>query len=137
MIVFARQFSRRVKSHVGTDVLFARRVIERVAWIFDDGCVPAGICVRAQAEKHLACVVHVAIFIHGDDVFAEHHLAHAPETMHHFKRLIRVLFANADKDQIVKNSFGRQRHIHEFGEIHFEHRQQESARKRRRCSNPP
>src|SRR5262245_20146034 len=53
VIIFAGQLSRRVKSHVGPDVLFARRMVERVAWIFNDGCVPCRIRVRAQSEEDL------------------------------------------------------------------------------------
>ena len=73
----------------------------------------SGIGVRAQAEKDFAGVVHVAIFIHDDDVFAEHHLPHAPEPVHHLEGLIGILFPDADEDQIVKNAFRRQRHVHQ------------------------
>ena len=78
MVIFARQFTRRIKAHMRTDVLFSRRVIERIAWILDDGCVARRIGVRAEAEQYFAGVVHVAIFIHYHDIFAEHHLSHPP-----------------------------------------------------------
>src|SRR5439155_23468740 len=109
---------------VGTDVLFARRMIERVAWILDDGCVAGRIGIRAQAEEYFARVMHVAIFVYSYDVFAEHHLAHTPEAVHHFESLIRILFPDADEDQIVKYAFRRQCHIYNFWEIHFEHWQE-------------
>jgi hypothetical protein len=99
-------------------------VIERIAWILDDSGVPRGIGVRAQSKEHFACVVHIAIFVHGYDIFAEHHLAHAPQTVHHLESLVRILFPNTDEDQIVKYTFGRQRHVHDFRKIHFENWQQ-------------
>ena len=108
------------------DVLRGRRVIERITWIPDDSGVPRGIGVRAQSEEHFACVVHIAIFVHGDDVFAEHHLAHAPKPCITLKCLIRILLPDADEDQIVKYAFGRQRHVHNFRKIHFEDRQENS-----------
>src|SRR3989442_12662280 len=96
-------------------------VVERAAWIFDYVRVASGVSVRAQSEKHFARVVHIAIFIHRHDVFTEHHLPHAPETVHHLERLIRVLLSDADEDQIVKYAFRRQRHVHNLWKIHFEH----------------
>ena len=53
-------------------------MIERIARIFDDGCIPRRISVGAQSKEHFTRVVHIAIFVYGHDVFAEHHLAHAP-----------------------------------------------------------
>ena len=99
-------------------------MVQRIAWIFDNGCVACRICVRAQTEEYFARIVHVAIFIHCHNVFTEHHLPHAPETVHDLKSLIRILFSNTDKDQIVKHAFGRQCHIHDFGKIHLEYRQE-------------
>ena len=44
--------------------------------------------------------------------------------MHHLERLIGILFADTDKDQIVENAFRRQGHVHYLREIHFEYRQE-------------
>ena len=95
-------------------------MIERVAWIFHYCCIPSRIGVRAQSEQHFTRVMHVAIFIHGDDVLAEHHLAHSPEAMHDLESLIGILLSNADENQIMKDAFGRQRHVHDFRKIHFQ-----------------
>jgi hypothetical protein len=70
--------------------------------------------------------VDIAIFVHCDDVFTEHHLPHAPKAMHYFESLIRILLPDAHENQIVEYAFGRQRHIHDFREIHFEYRQKNS-----------
>ena len=73
--------------------------------------------------------MHVAIFVYCDDVLAEHHLAHPPEPMHHFKSLIGVLLPDAHKNQIVKHPFGRQRYVHNLRKIHLEDRQKNSNRR--------
>ena len=98
----------------------ARRVIERIARIPDNGAVALRIGIGAEAEEHFAGVVHVAIFVHHDDVFAEHHLPHAPEAVHHLEGLIGILLPDADEDQIVENTLRRKRHVHHFRKIHFE-----------------
>jgi hypothetical protein len=72
--------------------------------------------------------MHVAIFIHYDDILAEHHLSHSPKSMHYFESLIGILLPNAHKNQIVKYPFGRQGYVHNLGKIHLEHRQQNSDR---------
>ena len=83
-----------------------------------------GIGVRAQPEEDFAGVVHVAVVVHDDDVFAEHHLAHAPEAVHDLEGLLGVLFADADEDEVVENAFGRERDIDDLREVHFEDRQE-------------
>ena len=119
-------FDLRHLIHVGADVLFARRVIERVAWIFDNGRVPPWIGIRAQSKQHLARLMHVAIFVHCNDVLAEHHLSHAPQPMHYFESLIRILLPDADKNQVMKHPFRRQRYVHDLGKIQLEDRQKNS-----------
>src|SRR5581483_12250332 len=57
---------------------------------------------------------------HDDDVFGEHHLAHAPEAVHDFEGLHGIGFADAGEDEIVKDPFGGQGEIDQFGEIHFQ-----------------
>ena len=107
-----------------TDILELGRMIERIARIRDDRAVALRIGVRAQAEEDLARVMHVAIFVHDHDVFAEHHLSHSPKSVHDLEGLIRILLPDADKHEVVKNTFRRQRHIDDLREIHFENRQE-------------
>ena len=68
--------------------------------------------------------MHIAIFVNRHNVFAEHHLPHTPQAVHDFESLIWVLFPDTDENQIVKNALRRQRHVHDFREIHFEYWQE-------------
>jgi hypothetical protein len=71
----------------GADVLIARRVVERIAGVLDHGGVARWIGVRAQPKRHFACVMHVAIFVHHDDVFGPAGAgpsAPCPQTAHDF-----------------------------------------------------
>lgn len=105
-------------------VRYILRVIQAVARAFDECAVALWIGVREPAEEDFAGVMHVAVVVHHNDVFTEHHLAHAPEAVHDFVSLPRVLFTNAYDNEIMKNAFRRKCHIHNFGEIHFENGQE-------------
>ena len=59
------------------------------------------------------------------EVFGEHHLAHAPGAVHDFVGLHRVVLADAHENEIVEDAFGRQRRVHDPGEVHLEDRQEE------------
>jgi hypothetical protein len=69
--------------------------------------------------------VHIHVVIHHDDVFGEHHLPHAPKSVHDFVGLHRIGLLDADKDQVVENALGGQRQIDQFREIHFQDRQKQ------------
>src|SRR5208282_6352984 len=45
--------------------------------------------------------------------------------MHYLVRLVRILFSDADKNEIMENALSRQRHIGYLWKIHFEHRQKD------------
>src|SRR3954470_1506079 len=68
--------------------------------------------------------MNIAVFINDDDVFAEHHLAHTPQSMHNLERLIGVLLPDTNEYKIVKHTFRRQRHINDLREVHLEHWQE-------------
>ena len=46
-----------------------------------------------------------ALVVHHDDVFGEHHLAHAPEAVHDFIGLHRVGLADAHEDKVLQDQF--------------------------------
>ena len=86
MKTFAGQLLRRINAHLVADGNFARRVVEHVGRPFGENAVSLRIGVGTEMEQHLAGVVHVHVGIHHRDVFAEHHLPHAPEAVHDFEK---------------------------------------------------
>ena len=54
-----------------------------------------------------------ALGIPHDEVSGEHHLAHAPEAVHDFVGLHRIGLSDAHEDEVVEDSFGRQRDVHD------------------------
>lgn len=67
----------------------------------------------------------IDILVHDDEVFGEHHLSHAPESVHDFVGLHGVGFPDADGDEVVEGAFGGEGDVHNFGEIHSQDREEE------------
>ena len=134
---FAGNFLRRVDAEFAADGDFAGGVVEHVGRAFGEDAVALRIGVGAETEEDFAGVVHVHVVVHHDDVFGEHHLAHAPEAVHDFVGLHRVGLLDADEDEVVEDAFGRQRDVHDLREVHLEDRQEQFHATRRRCRNLP
>src|SRR5206468_4093055 len=103
-------------------------MVENVGGAFGEDGIALRVGVGAEAEENFAGVVHVHVVVHHDDIFGEHHLAHAPEAMHDFVGLHGITLFDADKDQVVENAFSRQCEIHDLGEIHLEDGQEQFHR---------
>src|SRR2546428_13944371 len=103
-------------------------MVQNIGGPFGEYGIALGVGVGAEAEEDFAGVVDVHVGVHHHDVFGEHHLAHAPEAVHDFVGLHRVALLDAHENQIVKHAFGGQREVHNFGEVHFEDRQEEFYR---------
>ncbi len=122
---FARNFLRCVDAEFAAAGDFAGGVVEHVGRAFGEDAVALRVGVGAEAEEDFAGVVHVHVVVHHDDVFGEHHLAHAPEAVHDFVGLHRVGLADAHEDEVVEDAFRRQRDVHDLGEVHLEDGQEE------------
>ena len=82
-------------------------MIETIQRIFREDAVTLGVRIGHPSEEDLGSVLHVAIFVHHDDIFREHHLPHAPEPMHHLEGLPWVLFFDRYEDKVVESPLGR------------------------------
>jgi hypothetical protein len=51
------------------------------------------------------------------------HLPHAPEAVHDLVGLYRVGLADAHEDEVVEDSFRRQRNVHDLREVQFSPKQ--------------
>ena len=76
-----------------------------------------GSGLGAEAEEDVARVVRVHVVVHHYDAFGEHHLPHAPETVHDFGGLHWVGLPDADEDEVVEDESGGQRDVHDLGEF--------------------
>ena len=95
-------------------------MVQTVTRTFDENHVPLRIDIRPKIKQDFPAVVNIHVFIHRHNDLREHHLARTPQTMHQLERLVRVLFFQAHKGQIMKNPFRRERQIHQLGKIHFQ-----------------
>jgi len=76
--------------------LIARRVVQRVTWVLDNGCIARGIGVCAQTEDYFAVLCTSQSSSTATIYLPEHHLAHAPQAVHDFEGLIWILFSDTD-----------------------------------------
>lgn len=115
---FARKFAGGVEAEFAAAAEVRRGVVEDVGWAFGEDGIALGIGIGAEAEEDVAGVMNIDIVVHHDHVFGEHHLAHPPEAVHDFVGLHGVGFADADDNEVVKDAFGREGDIDNFGEVH-------------------
>jgi len=92
-------------------------VVEHVGRAFGEEAVALRVGVGAAAEADFAGAVNIHVGVHHDDVFGEHHLAHAPEAVHDFVGLHRASLADAHEDEVVEDAFGRQCEVHDLREV--------------------
>ena len=104
-------------------------MVEHVGRAFGEDAVALRVGVCEEMEEDFARVVDVHVGIHDDDVFAKHHLPHAPEAVHDFVGLHRVGLLDADKDEVVERAFRWQRDVHDLGKVHLEDGQEEFHRR--------
>jgi hypothetical protein len=116
---FAGEFFGGVDAELGADGDVGGGVVEDVGGATGEDGVALGVGVGAEVEEDFAGVVDVDVGIDDDHVFGEHHLAHAPEAVHDFVGLHGVGFFDADKDEVVKNAFGRKGDIDNLGKVHL------------------
>src|SRR5437667_12213178 len=99
-------------------------MIQHIGGTFGEDGIALRIGVGAKTKEDLTGVMHIDISVHHDDVFCEHHLAHAPQTVHNLEGLHRVAFLYADEEEIVKNAFSGKREIYKLRKIHSEYGQE-------------
>ncbi|MDB6018182.1 MAG: hypothetical protein JWR19_2671 [Pedosphaera sp.] len=122
---FAGEFAGGVDAELGADGEFAGGMVEDVGGAAGENGVALGVGVGAEVKEDFAGVVDVDVGIDDDDVFGEHHLAHAPEAVHDFVGLHGVGFFDADEDEVVEDAFGGEGDVHDLGEVHLKDGEEE------------
>ena len=100
-------------------------MVEHVGGAFGHDDVARRVHVGADAECHFAQVADVHVGVHDDDALGEHHLAHAPKAVHQLHGMVGELFLHRHDHHVMERAFRRQAHVHQFREVHFEHRQEQ------------
>jgi hypothetical protein len=87
--------------------------------------IPCGRIVGAEAEEDFAGVVHVNVVVPPPRGIWRASSGPCPEAVHDFVGLHRVGLADAHEYEVVEDALGRQRDVHDLGEVHLEDGQQE------------
>ena len=112
---FTAPLSGRIDAHLGTEAHDGRGMVQDIHGPFDEDGIPFGIDMVADDPGDFGKILHIDVMIHNDQNLGKHHLAEAPQSVHHLARMGRIFFLDRNNRQVMKDAVHRQIHVDDLG----------------------
>ena len=92
-------------------------MVQRVNRSLHQAQISSCIQIGAQEKEYLTDILNIYVMIKDHDHLGKHHLAEAPQCVHHLVSLAGVTLTNGHKTEIVKHPLHRQIYVHDLRKL--------------------